>query len=154
MSQSFFAYHLPRISAMWVRVVLPICLLIGLAGIALWFQQELTHERRQEIERSFAPPDPNTLVLEIGGDFPRLPVRRAPVEKRAPVEPQPPKQKQERKQKPEPRYTELRKGETIYGVCKRIFGSARRFREILAHNHLTEEGARRLPPGTRVFLPE
>jgi len=47
----------------------------------------------------------------------------------------------------------LRRGETVYGLARRLLGDGSRYREILELNGLTEAQARNLATGTRLELP-
>ena len=54
---------------------------------------------------------------------------------------------------PAVRKARLKKGETVYGLAKRLLGDGGRYKEILRLNGLDEEKARRLPAGTILRIP-
>ena len=133
-----------------VRILVPIALLMGLVGIAWWFQGELTRPARARSAAREAD-EGNTLHLRVGGALPRLEIEapRPKPHRLDPVVPPP----EPPPAPPQRRWVELRPGETISSICRREYGNTRRVGEILELNHLTEEGARRLRPGTRIYLP-
>ncbi len=45
-------------------------------------------------------------------------------------------------------------GQTLYGLAQEHLGSGNRWPELLELNQWTEEDALRLPPGTKVKLPD
>lgn len=118
-----------------------------------------------------SPPDPNRLVLELGGSHERLAdVLERVRSKNAPpgsggekvVPPQPPLVVEPTpdpepvvKQKPDaaPRQVRLGKGQTLYGLAKQELGDGNRWKEILKLNGWTEAQASRLREGTAVTLP-
>ena len=55
---------------------------------------------------------------------------------------------------PEPRIAVLGRGQTIYALAGEHLGDSNRWKEILKLNGWTEERAAKLPPGTKVELPE
>lgn len=137
---------------MRLRLILPIASLFGLLGAAQVFHGALTARARRRIEHRADRAKGDVLELRVGGQLPRLQIvgRRKRQERgtrrRAtrPPEPELPVTR---------RWVTLREGETVYGICRRVLGDARRFQDVLALNHLTEEGARRLQPGTIIYLP-
>ena len=102
------------------------------------------------------------MVLELGGE--NVSLRGALLSVRSPIEvpdePSPP----ELLPAVEPvvekpvlavlRTATLSGGQTLYGLAQEHLGSGNRWPELLELNQWTEEDALRLPPGTKVKLPD
>src|SRR6188508_2432804 len=86
-----------------------------------------------------APPDPNRLVLELGGQGERLADALAKLRGEPHKAPQPDEQKPEAP-KPDapPRHVRLERGETVYALAQRELGDSKRWKEILEFNGWSE----------------
>ena len=103
--------------------------------------------------------EPDTLVLELGGDQPllaetldqvrppKLRPESRPESRTQPVAPTP------EPRVPAVRTVKLAKGQTLYALCKQHLGSGERWREVSKLNGWTEAQANHLREGVEVRLP-
>ncbi len=132
--------------------LLSLILLFAAFGGAWWWQSR-TADPLPAASGSEAGSTRSRLELRVGGDLPLLEIPAAvpppPSDDSSPPPPFPGPDSAP----PAGTWVRLRRGETIHGLCLRIYGDASRLAEVLEANGLTEERARTLRPGARIFLP-
>jgi len=81
-----------------------------------------------------------------------------PAEKTAAIESKPPEMSGEQQtsniKTQDTRFHIIRKGETLSDISYKYYGSANKWRKILAANRQTIKDANRLTPGTKLIIPD
>ena len=159
-----------------MRLVLSLCMLLALAGGALWFHESLGASQAAASSLDLGTLSDGTedrLSLRLGGQRPvlRLP---DPAKQRDRRQAEPRRQDPAERERVAPRPIDRRpngprpltpprrpvfdtlalaEGETVSELVRRHYGNSRRLNEVMRYNGLDDDSARRLQPGTVIKLP-